>query len=86
MFKKLAEFYRVSLQNFFEATFNYLIFLPYFFSVKNLLKTLFSPWKNLVKPKTGVGLDLVEVDQFTIDSAFGTRLGDGLHSNPQRLL
>lgn len=61
MSKKLAEFYRISLQSFFEAVFNYLIFLPYFFSVKNLLKTLFFPWKNLVKRKTGVGFDLGEL-------------------------
>jgi len=42
------------ISNFFSALVNLFIFLPYFFSVKNLLKTLFYPWKNLVAKKQGV--------------------------------
>jgi len=36
------------ISNFFEGLFNILIFLPYYFSVIPLLKSLFSPWKNIV--------------------------------------
>jgi ATP-dependent Clp protease ATP-binding subunit ClpA len=41
--------------NFLEAITNIFIFLPYFFSVNTLSKTLFSPWKNLTAKKTQKG-------------------------------
>ncbi|MDA1317013.1 MAG: AAA family ATPase [bacterium] len=41
---------RVYIANYFEALVNIFIFLPYFFSVKKLLHTLFDPWKNLSSP------------------------------------
>lgn len=40
------------IANYIKAITNIFIFLPYFFSVKALLKTLFKPWKNLTAPKT----------------------------------
>ncbi len=61
MKKRLIEFYYTSVVPFFDAIFNLFIFLPYFFSVKNLLKTLFYPWKNLVKIKTAPGFNLEEI-------------------------
>lgn len=33
--------------NYFEAVFNVLVFLPHYFSVIPLLRSLFSPWKNI---------------------------------------
>jgi len=47
MLKKLLIFYKNSFHDFLEAIYNLTIFLPYFFSVSNLSKTLFFPWKNL---------------------------------------
>jgi len=46
--------------NFFSALVNLFIFFPYFFSVKKLLTTLFSPWKNLVAKKQMVGFSFDE--------------------------
>lgn len=54
------QFYKQSLLHFIEAIVNILIFLPYFFSVNNLLKTLFSPWKSLVSKKTVRGFSFDE--------------------------
>jgi len=55
MRKSFWQYYRDSLHNFGEALINIFIFLPYFFSVSTLLKTLFQPWKNLIVKKTFVG-------------------------------
>lgn len=60
MQSKLKEFYRSSFRAFFEGLINILIFLPYFFSLKQLLRTLFLPWKNLVAQKTEVGFSFSE--------------------------
>lgn len=46
--------------SFFEGYFNIFLFLPYFFSVSTLLKTLFEPWKNLISKKTVPGFSFNE--------------------------
>ncbi|OGK41760.1 hypothetical protein A3A46_00785 [Candidatus Roizmanbacteria bacterium RIFCSPLOWO2_01_FULL_37_13] len=58
MFPKLIQFYRQSLKNFAEACANLVIFLPYFFSVPTLVRTLFAPWKNLISKEKSVGFSL----------------------------
>ncbi len=60
MKKNLIEFYKHYFSNFLEAVTNVLIFLPHFFSVLILLKSLFSPWKNLVSQKIKPGFSLDE--------------------------
>ncbi|MDO8609985.1 MAG: hypothetical protein Q7R95_05520, partial [bacterium] len=48
------------INDYFEALINLLIFLPYFFSITSLAKTLFSPWKKLISHKTSVGFSFNE--------------------------
>ena len=61
MRKKFLQYYWTSLHNFGEAIINIFIFLPYFFSVSTLLKTLFHPWKNLIVKKTFVGFSFSDL-------------------------
>ena len=60
MRKNFWQYYRDGLYNFCEAVINIFIFLPYFFSVSTLLKTLFQPWRNLIVKKTIVGFSLTD--------------------------
>ncbi len=60
MLSKLIFFYKTSLNNFSEAVINLIIFLPYFFSVSNLLKTLFYFSYYLVAKKAAVGFSSSE--------------------------
>ncbi len=48
------------IKEFFNTLINLFIFLPYFFSIPTLFRTLFSPWKNLVAKKTAVGFSFNE--------------------------
>lgn len=60
MKKNLWPFYAESLRKFGEAIINLFIFLPYFFSVSVLLKTLFYSWKNLQNKKNTAGFSFSE--------------------------
>ncbi|OGK52362.1 hypothetical protein A2966_01690 [Candidatus Roizmanbacteria bacterium RIFCSPLOWO2_01_FULL_41_22] len=68
MSKNLLIFVRQSVGNFVEGVVNIFIFLPYFFSVSTLFKTLFSPWKSLVVKKTERGYSMKEwFDRFSFN-------------------
>lgn len=58
--KSLNGYMKKSFTRFVTAIVNIFIFLPYYFSVTSLLKTLFRPWKNLVAAKQGVGFSFEE--------------------------
>ncbi len=68
MKKNYFDFLKDQLHNFGEATINIFIFLPYFFSVSKLLKTLFYPWKNIYVKKTTPGFSFSELfNRFTFN-------------------
>ncbi len=48
MRRNFINFCQTAIANFIKAIINIIIFLPYFFSVITLSKTLFYPWKNLI--------------------------------------
>ena len=58
MRKNFWQYYWSGLNDFFEAVINIFIFLPYFFSVSALLKTLFQPWRNLTVNKNVIGFSM----------------------------
>ncbi|MCS6956397.1 MAG: AAA family ATPase [Patescibacteria group bacterium] len=60
MRKSWIKYYLESLKNFGEAVVDIFIFLPYFFSVSTLFKTLFYPWKNLQSKKKTPGFSFSE--------------------------
>jgi ATP-dependent Clp protease ATP-binding subunit ClpC len=60
MKKDFYSFLKFKTSQFFQVIFNIFIFLPYYFSVIQLLKTFFKPWKNLVSQKTQVGFSFNE--------------------------
>lgn len=57
---RIGNFYKKLILNFFEFWSNLFIFLPYFFSVSQLLKTFFYPWKNLIIEKKEQGFSLTQ--------------------------
>jgi len=60
MDENFFSFSKKTLRSFFEFLANILIFIPYYFSVNTLVKTLFHPWKNLISRKATVGFSLSE--------------------------
>lgn len=60
MDKNITKYLRKYFVNFVTAIVNILIFLPYFFSISSLIKTLFLPWKNLITKKETVGFSFNE--------------------------
>src|SRR3990167_6305107 len=58
--KDMIDKKRTLFKSFLEANGNIFIFLPYFFSVSTLLKTLLSPWKNLTVKKRSRAFSLSE--------------------------
>lgn len=61
MRKNFWQYYWETLHNFGEGVINFFIFLPYFFSISTLFKTLFHPWKNLVVSKTLIGFSFSDL-------------------------
>jgi ATP-dependent Clp protease ATP-binding subunit ClpA len=68
MRKNFWQYYWSSLHDFGEGIINIFIFLPYFFSISTLFKTLFHPWKNLIVKKTFIGFSFSD---WTNRFAFG---------------
>src|SRR3989344_8698743 len=55
MHNNLLAFYKEKLNDFIQAVINLFLFLPYFFCIPNLFKTLFAPWKNLISKQKTAG-------------------------------
>ena len=60
MHKNFFQFVKITLINYFQGLFNLFLFLPYFFSILAFLRTLFTPWKNMVSTKKERGFSLQE--------------------------
>ncbi len=60
MHRNFLTFAGRAIKNYGEAIFNILVFLPYFFSIVALGKSLFYPWKNLTTKKSTVGFNVSE--------------------------
>lgn len=54
-------FLQDKIGNFFEGIFNYVLFFPYLFSVTELIRTLFSPWKGLTDQSKSRGFSFSEL-------------------------
>lgn len=61
MKKNFSPYLKEIFDDFFEMTFNLFIFLPYFFSALPLMRTLFTPWKNLVTKREKVEFSFQEM-------------------------
>ncbi|MEI6533114.1 MAG: AAA family ATPase [Candidatus Roizmanbacteria bacterium] len=68
------------LSDYFNAYINTLIFLPYFFSVIQLLKSLFSPWKNIYTKDTSVGFDFGKICNVIFYNLISSVMGFSMRS------
>lgn len=75
MRKKPIPFLKNNLINFLRAWINIVIFLPNFFSVKNLLMTLFFPWKNIVFTQKVKGFNLGEWLEISFSNLISRLIG-----------
>lgn len=70
-----------TIHDFFEALKNIYIFLPYFFSISVLIKTLFSPWKNLTTKQTRRGLHLDDIFNAISFNLISRTMGFGMRAS-----
>ena len=69
------------LSNFFEAVSNFFIFLPYFFSVSALLKTLFVPWKNITDSSKLRGFSFEALFNKVLFNVISVGIGFGMRTS-----
>lgn len=75
MKRNFFSFSRFKIAQFFQLIFNLFIFLPYYFSVIPLLKTLFKPWKHLVAKKKQPGFSFNEWFERTSFNLISSAIG-----------
>ncbi len=69
------QFLQERLSDFNTAVVNLFMWMPHFFSVEYLLKTLFQPWKNIITVKKTPGFSFNEVFQRSMDNFVSRLMG-----------
>jgi ATP-dependent Clp protease ATP-binding subunit ClpC len=75
MHLQFNQFLQRRLSDFNIAVVNLFMWMPHFFSVEYLLKTLFQPWKNIITVKKTPGFSFQEFFQRTMDNIVSRLMG-----------
>ncbi len=81
MNKSVHQFLAEKTGNYVEGVYNFVLFFPYFFSVVELFKTLFAPWKGLTDNHKTRGLDLSDMFSTLLFNMISSGIGFILRSS-----
>ncbi len=80
MNKSIHLFLAEKISNFVEGVYNFILFFPYFFSVIELFKTLFAPWKGLTDTHKTRGFSLSDMFSTLLFNMISSGIGFVLRS------
>lgn len=75
MTKSPASFLNQHVGSFFEGILSIFLFIPYFFSVTTLLRTLFSPWKGLTTQSQSKGFSMKDMTDVFMGNLIASGIG-----------